>query len=262
MKSAHTHQPLVMCLLFAGAFILPSGCQRTSSDGDLAAVVDEATSAQDAEGQVADEIQVPDGDPEELFQFMLDIEGQELGDIPPSSDADGESENRYVNALRRVMRARVEACDKILAMDIEAETKVSAIRMKLDALRTLSIVDADQFADQYESYTTGLIEEADQRLVNLARASLFQAQVNEFLTASDGDSAQVTEQLEQLLDQEDLNEDVFIATRDAIGWLFQNGHLQIATQGFKRLATSFKDHESAKVAEEAESLLAQAVSWS
>ena len=131
--------------------------------------------------------------------------------------------------------------------------------MKLDSLRTLSIVDEGQSGKQYEPFAKELITDTDPRLVNIARASLFQARVNEFLNDPDADSANIAAELEQLLSQEGLNEDVFVAARDALSWLFQNGHLQIATQGFKQLATSFKDHDDAKVADEAKSLLTQAV---
>ena len=114
----------------------------------------------DSPTEEAEQVEIPSGTPDELFAFIADLESEAL----PDDVADrGE-------ALRIRMTKRVKACDAILSQNVAPEAESSAVQMKLDALRTLSIVDPDGVGAQFQTYVTSLVDGSDPYLARLAQA--------------------------------------------------------------------------------------------
>ena len=102
-------------------------------------------------------------------------------------------------ALRIRMTKRVKACDAILSQNVAPEAESSAVQMKLDALRTLSIVDPDGIGAEFQTYVTSLVDGSDPYLARLAQAKQFQNTVNNHVAKRSDDSAAIVDELNRLL---------------------------------------------------------------
>ena len=120
------------------------GDDPEANAADAATIVSDASevAATDEEPVEDQPIRVPDGNAEELFAFMERIEIEELG-AAESDDEDVAPLTAEAQArkLTRLMNARVETCDKILESDPGEDSRHRAIRIRLDALRTLAALD-------------------------------------------------------------------------------------------------------------------------
>ncbi len=155
-----TAHPLARCCLLLVLSTGLPGCRPASgpvdTDRPQAAAVPTDTAASSA--KPADEIPIPDGTPDELFQFLQELETREMGIVQDAAASDPAVRGQ---ALRRLMNARVRACDKILATEIAAETRVSAVQMKLDALRTLVAMEPAAWKDAFANFSQQLIDGND-----------------------------------------------------------------------------------------------------
>lgn len=257
---------LLVCCLTAS--LLGCGGSNESTDSSQTASTAQASTAKDTQDAADDPpIEVPDGTPDELFAFMEQMETEQLGasedDEVAAGEADsgdGAAENdAQVRAIRRVMRTRVAACDKILQRDVPEDTRLKAIRYKLDALRTLAAIVPADWQKPLEEYADQLRAGSDGFLRRMADATMFQDQVNDFLSEGAADPDTILQALDKLLANEQAGPETLSATRDAFGWLFQNGNVELAADGFRRIGQRFQSHEDATVSEEADSLLSQAI---
>lgn len=232
---------LIMCLLNS------SGCN--SQNADVA-----KNSASAAENH--DDVEVPSGSPDELFAFMAELDREKL---PEDPSARGE-------ALRIRMSKRVRACDAILSQDVAPEAETSAVRMKLDALRTLSIVDPMGAGAQFEPYVTSLINGPDPYLARLAKAKRFQRIVNDYVAGTSDNTSAITDGLRDLLRDENAGPSVFMEARDAVNWLLPaqqdelttdqlQGRLTLAAECFRAIGDRYRNFEDQNVANEAVGLL-------
>ena len=76
---------------------------------------------------------------------------------------------------------------------------------------------------------------SDPLLARMARATQFQSTVNRFLSTGEPDPETLLSELETLLATEDAGPEILDAARDAIGWVFQNGDVSLASRGFRML---------------------------
>jgi hypothetical protein len=209
-------------------------------------------------------IPVPEGTPEELFAFINDLD-RELdvhpSDSPDDDTPDSSSGTRQAIALRRVMEARVAACDKILARQVPEETRLKAIMIQLDAIRTLLALDPEGMAERFDEYTRRIANGADPLLSRIARATRFQAEVNRSLSGGKGEPSadELIAQLQTLLDDPQAGPETLNASREAAGWLLQNGELATATRAFRSIGRRFANHPDATLADEGKSLISQSI---
>ena len=112
----------------------------------------EATTTESAEEELA----IPEGTADELFQFLQDVEARELGTQEQNAQQPVDIQQR-TEAVGRLMRTRIRVCDKLLSQDGSAESRASATQMKLDALRTLAAIEPDPWADTFAKYCDELI---------------------------------------------------------------------------------------------------------
>ena len=235
------------------------GCQKTeettTSGGAPSTTTVAARQADDELGGIV----VPNGDANELFTFMVDLQNQPLPD-----DVEEKS-----NVVRYRMRARVVAADKILQQDLPPESRTSAVQMKLDALRMLSIVDPDGVGKQFKVYSDQLIQGRDPFLARLAKAILFQAKINDFVSYGNDQPQELLTALDTLLADSEAGPTTFQAARDAAQWVFpaQDANLDadgfrerisLSAQFFERIGNRFLNSENQELATEAQTLLMQA----
>ena len=256
------HHLIGLLLLTLGLTL--SGCGK-SGETTPEAAAGPASQTVDANSLTENDgvIEVPDGTPDELFAFMEKTEIDELGS---SDDEDAEApaetdpaktQAAQGRAIRRVMRVRVEACDKILARQIPEETRTRAIRLRLEALRTLAAIDPDHYHESFNSYLNELLQGSDQFLARMAKATQFQGRVNDLVSNGGENAESLLEDLKGLLADPDAGPELLDATRDAMGWLFQSGQVEVATEGFRLIGRRFETNSEQDVADEAKNLVTQ-----
>ncbi len=242
------------CLVLSviGLSLLASGCGSTGESENGA-----ASDVTIASSEPRPEVEIPSGTPDELFAFIAELDSEVL----PEAVVDrGE-------ALRIRMTKRVKACDAILSQNVAPEAESSAVQMKLDALRTLSIVDPEGVGAEFQTYVTSLVDGSDPYLARLAQAKQFQNTVNNYVAKRGDDSAVIVEELNSLLADEDAGPRLFMEARDAIGWLVPNDEDQLSTDQltsrmqlvatcYRAMGQRFSLYDDAAVADEAKGLLA------
>jgi hypothetical protein len=246
----------------------PSRPPAATADSASAASPDardaDAVDATSAEGTpvVIEPLKVPDGTPAELFAFIDQLDEQI--DLPAAASDDARSSELSADAqqaiaLRRVMEARSVACDKILARQVPEETRLRAIRIQLDALRTLVALDPDAMAERFDRYIQRVAEGHDPLLARMANATRFQANVHRALSGSGAAGEETITELQGLLDDLEAGPEVLNATREAAGWMLQYGDLQTATRAFRMIGKRFQKHADATMAEEGKALVSQSI---
>ena len=196
--------------------ILGPGCRPSPSsiepDSTQVASTVPAPPTEEAAEEEADAIPIPDGTPEELFQFLGAEETREFERLqgPESESLDPEARGQ---AMQRLMRMRVRVCDTILSKEIPGDTRASAIQMKLDALRTLAAIQPDQWKEPFDQLCAELTGGNDAYLAQVARATRYQAEVNDFISVEDGDAEALRVALTDLLQHPDAGAETFRAAR-------------------------------------------------
>ena len=204
----------------------------------------------------ATDVEIPSGSPDELFAFIAGLDSEPL---PEDTAARSES-------LRIRMTKRVKVCDAILSQNVAPDAESSAVLMKLDALRTLALVDPDGEGADFQTYVTSLIEGADPYLARIAKAKRFQQIVNDFVSQRSEDSTAVFHELNELLDDKDADPRVFMELRDAIGWMVPHdgvefsadqlqARMKLVAKCYRAIGDRFSRFEADAVASEAKGLL-------
>ncbi|MCA9215800.1 MAG: TlpA family protein disulfide reductase [Planctomycetales bacterium] len=250
----------IACLLltpFIGCgqrYVATQSAESSSADAELNDSITPQSSA-----TLLAKIEIPDGTPDELFAYIASLDEQEL-----SSDAAEQSE-----MIRERMAKRVKACNAILAQNPAPEAETSAVQLKLDALRTLSIVDPDGIGADFQTYATSLVNGNDPYLARLAMAKQFQHTVNNYISQGTVETSTILEELNTLVANKEAGPRVFMEARDAIGWLVPNDEDQLDTDQltsrmalvakcYRAIGNGFSNYVDSQVADEAKGLLALA----
>ena len=96
---------------------------------------------------------VPDGTPEELLEYL-----DRLGNRGPR----GNTRREQVDDLRKLMQARLNASEKILAQNIEVPIRVVATLTKLNALNILSDLQDPQSQAELREYVESLLTDTEE----------------------------------------------------------------------------------------------------
>lgn len=258
------------------AVALLAGCDNGGAAAKAGVEADDQPAGQPAAGGTSDDgdelaelepLPVPDGTPEELFAFMdetterelPELSGEVTSDEETEPSADAPSGDDYGLRLIRLMKSRIVACDKIIGGDPPAESKTRAIRIRLDAMRTLAALRPEEYSREFEAYTDRIVKGNDPFLRRMANSIMFQASVNRYISQAASKPDEIFQSLEALLSDKQAGPEVFTAVRDATGWIFQNGDIETATQLYRRLGDHFSNHEDEVLAAEATNLQSQAI---
>lgn len=223
---------LIIRRVFLCCAISAAGCAPSIENSDDKNLLDEINGSTSLlEDQP---IAVPDGTARELFNFVVELEQNELGMVDRQS-AD------YSKVLSRVMTARVEACDKILRLDPEQTDQLDATRMKLHALRTLSVLDPSQTA-AYQEFLGQLEQQEDPQFHRIVAISEFERCVTDYLTQADASSNALLDRCDRMLAVSGAGEDVMEAVRQASAALYQNGDALTSADVLARAGKAFDGH--------------------
>jgi hypothetical protein len=255
------------------------GCRQRNAPPSTGAAGDGATHDQ-APGEEPDEsdgtlvvqpIEIPDGTPEELFAFIDDLDQRldinrsalqaesEERPLAGTGEAELSADSRQAVELRRVMEARVAASEKILVRQVPEESRLRAITIQLDALRTLVALDPEGVAEQFDQYTQRIANGRDPLLARLAKATRFQSDVNRSLSGTEPTGEELIAQLQTLLEDPLAGPEILNATREAAVWLLTHGDRSTATQTFRLVGQRFADHPDETLANAGQSMISQSL---
>lgn len=205
-----------------------------------------------AGGQL-DAVTVPQGTPEELVQFLKQLADKALavqlqirqGTATPAS-------------LQPILEAMLEASNKVLAADVDEESRVSAVQAKAGALSVLSQLVPDRpWADQFREFATSLAADKSPVIAIEGRAILLGILVGDVAQGKSQDVDGLMTQLKALLADEHRNFSVLNVTQQAFLALRKIGREDEAHVAFELIANAFKDNPDAKLAAEADNMLEQ-----
>lgn len=273
---------VLSCLLLAGLLGNITGC--SGDEGTPDATASEATASGDsssgsaakngtkpieAEAKPSEQelvTEVPEGTAEELFDFMAKREIEELGQESQPEEgvaSDGKpTEPDPVEQgvrLRRLMRTRIVACDKIMSKEVPEETRVRALGIKFDALRTLAALDPEAVGPSFQEFIDQMLASGNPLIERMAKATRFQGHVNDYLTSGKESPDKLLDELRQLLENQEAGPETLSAARDAMGWLLESGNIDTSAAGLRLLGERFQAHADENMSAEARSLFSQAI---
>jgi len=215
---------------------------------------------------------LPDGTAEELFQYLAKVEETTLraddAEEGPSAATESQAAEQQNAKLRLLMRTRIAITDKILAKEVPDETQLRALRVKLDAFRTLAALDAPRYRERFQSLLDQLTQGGNPLVARMARGTQWQSAVTDFLSldraattpeALTAASQSIATQLDALLADPEAGPETLDATRNAMGWVFEAGDADLAAKGYRKIGERFQAASDANVATEGRSLLSQAM---
>lgn len=202
--------------------------------------------------------EVPDGTAEELFEFMAEMEVKELGAQPESEEAEDAAVAQGAK-IRRLMRTRIAACDKIMAKEVPEDTRFRALGIKLDALRTLAALDPEAVGPAYQAFLDQMLKSGNPYMERMAKSTRYQGQVYDFISFDQETPEKILDELRQLLADPEAGPETLSATRDAMGWVLQDGQIDTSAAGFRLIGERFQSHANEDVSAEGRSLLSQAI---
>ncbi len=196
-------------------------------------------------------IAVPDGNAEELIQFISNVAQQE-----PRGNTDEER----TQDIARQMEARIVACQKLLEKD-GGEHRMLAQQTKLESLRVLVAVGIEGANQRFQDLVDELASSPADDLQRLGRIGLYQARLDTLIAEgpkSPMSPEEVVAALRQLLEQEKLDLAV-LQTANETGLLFNKiGLTAESEQVFDLISTTFQDNADPQLAEAAETAAEQA----
>lgn len=247
-----------LVLLFWGSWM---GCGSNSTTPPVNATADGASGGASTQPGGTDRADashddaaggVPDGTAEDLFRYAQEIEYQEFSN-PDYQQGDARNES-----IKRVMEVRIAVCDKILSFEESQDRRISAVQMKLDALRTLFNLEPDGAGAGFVSYVQELSQGADPLLARLAKVTQFQATAYDYVLKDQQDTQPTLSLLSELLSDADAGYEVLLAARDAADWLYHEGQSALADQIYAQVATRFASSDDPTLVDEAQKMNDQA----
>ena len=235
------------------ALLMAPGCQSKSR---APRPTKEETKTELTKSDAKPPIAIPSGNEEELFAFIVQ---QDAAPLPEDVEV------RSKELIRR-MSARVRAAEAILKKNrLSPESRISAIGIKLDALRMLAVLDPHGLGEQFETYVDALIDGDDQYLVRLAKTTRFQLLVNDYVSGKKLEPSHIENQLRELLSDPDAGPSVFVKSKDAVTWLDpatgtdlaetkSHDHMLLTSRLYRRIGDRFCEFSNDDIAAEANGL--------
>lgn len=194
-------------------------------------------------------IVVPEGSPEELLAFVSELEQRE-------AQARQLGQEVYFPFLRQSKQASLQAADKVLEADAEGDTLASAIDIKLQALRTLGIMnellEGGDDVD-YWGQTVAFVDEVADRYPNQATEDVknYKVYAHCFQTKSmtPEEAEVVVQEIKAHMLEGEIDETDVSLARTLCAMLETPGKFELAAQANLDFAKLFRDHGNAAVAD-------------
>lgn len=206
-------------------------------------------------GEQLDTITVPSGTPEELLAFI-----NQMGERVVGLQRQIQSGNANPAAMQPMFEAMLEASNKLLAADIDLETRKRAISYKAGALTMLSRLAPDRpWAEQIREFANSLAADKDASVSIEGRSILLGLLVGEVSQKKSQDVDGLMTQLKSILGDAARNDSVLSTTQQAVMALRAVGRDTEAFEAFKLIADAFKDHPNPELAAEADNMQEQLI---
>lgn len=177
-------------------------------------------------------IQVPDGTPDELLEFIENLETREL---------DRSSPELFNQQLLDVMNAQYEAAENILGQRPDENTHVKATIYKLQALRVLASVGPDGTSDIFQKFVNSTKNSSSSHLVLEANTAEFQYLVDQYGNDELSDSTKLKQRFEELAKHPDADFYVLMSGQQAAGVLHSRGETDLAVEILTTISQRFQD---------------------
>jgi thiol-disulfide isomerase/thioredoxin len=196
------------------------------------------------------QVQVPDGTPQELLDFIKQVQ-QQVEQLGAQRPAPG-TENAVLAKLRSLCEAEVEAADKILAGDPELEIRRQAADARMHGMRFLTMIDpTPERMKDLRTFAQKLATDSDPELSLQGRVIMLGLRIGDLRQKPNPDIEGLVDELEALLSEPARGRDVLNVAQQAYMTLQMLGHHEQADKAFKLTAEAFKDHENPQLAQEA-----------
>ena len=230
------------------------------SAGSQMPVADGGTPAADAiqqppsiPGDQLDSLAIPQGTPEELMQFV-----NQLGNRLISLETDIRQGHATPAAMQPILEVMLEASNRVLAAEIDVETRKRAIEAKAGALVMLSQVAPNPaWGKQIREFATSLAADKNAVIAIEGRTILLGMLVGEITQGRSQDVDGLMAQVRSLVADEQRNASVLAVTQQAFMALRKIGREEEAREAFSLIANAFKDNPDPQLATEADSMLEQ-----
>jgi thiol-disulfide isomerase/thioredoxin len=211
------------------------------------AVPEETTAANIPVLAPDDAYPIPDVPPDELLNYINKLAVRE-----PT----GETKEAYRADMTSRTKSRLIAADRILlSQDLDTGLVEAGVIAKLDALRTLALVDPQGLGVHFESFVESIMEGDSPRLALIGRVSLFQYEIDRLNDGLTNDPEPLVAQLREILADPLAGYAEFLATQYAGVVLDARGFPDRTTEVLNMVGQHFAKADDEKLAEEAKSLL-------
>jgi len=200
-----------------------------------------------AAGQLTD-YTVPDGDAEQLLACM-----QQLLQQTPR----GATEQELQADFTKMHRARLEAADKVLNSDADAESQLAAANHKIHALRMLEQVGEPGINEKLDALAASLVGSSDAQLAEFGKMVVYSRDFDNFMASENPDPALLLDKLKGLLTSSEKSYQMFQVARSTIDAFRQLEMRDATVEAIRLTGQSFQNAADEQLAKEAESMLKQ-----
>lgn len=186
----------------------------------------------------ASEYKVPDTE-EELVEFV---------DKMRSRQPVGQTRDELQADFQSIHQARLKAAEKLIGLADDEETLKSAVNVKLDALRILSMTEMPNGQQQLQAYSSELLNHKNENIAFLGRLMLFGMQLDQLAQGGIEDTQPLMDELKSMLAARPNDAGLFTVARQAAVYFQQTGRRDQAMQAYQWVADTFGDHEDPQIA--------------
>ena len=199
------------------------------------------------------ELRVPDGGKEALLAFGDKID-QRIQNLLQGGGR-GLSREGLIQEVQKLYGMQVEACDKLMAIEgLDAESRLSAIKKKTQALTTLVRTGDSKAEEQYKLFAAELAKDADPKTATQGQLILFGMNIEKLANGDIDDPAVVVDGLKSILLKDGLGKPEFSSLQDAAQGLVQLGFVAEGKEAIQLISDRFKNHEDKELAADANKL--------
>ena len=197
-----------------------------------------------------DDLVVPDGTPEQLWEFIQDVVTREPR---------GRTQQEIMGSIQEIMSARIGAAEKLLEHpDATTEQRRSSVEVKLSTLQELMTIGVAEAEGHFKEFCRALVKDEDEELAKFGRMLTFSLDVNDLVEGVTSDGQEILAKAEKLLNEEAKNNETFQYVRAAALELLQGGYPEEGKQLVARLKEVFAGVTDEQVPQQLASLSEEA----
>lgn len=195
----------------------------------------------------------------------------DLGELPESKEAlvalldrlqnrqpQGTTRQEQMQDHVNAQGIRIQAAEKLLEVASDKETRVMAVRAKLDSMRVLSQMGVPNIEKEIGAYCRTLREQEDPELALMARLMLFAMAIDQLRSGEIDDVKPIQDELKSLVEAGPGDPGVFVIVSQGAMVLQATKHKDAAVEAYRVIGSAFKDATDPQIAGDARIMLDQA----